>query len=264
MLNSLLQNISLEGKTALITGGTKGIGKAIADRLANAGARVVVTARTSPFEGDQKHHFIAADMASPEGTAAVVKEITEKFGVVDILIDNVGGLTAPGGGFSTLTDEHWEKELGLNLLSTVRLDRALLPGMIEKKSGVIIHISSVAGKIPFWEINMAYAASKAALNCYSKALANEVASKGVRVLTVSPGGVATEPMIQMLQQFAGSSGATPNEVYKALTDKLGGIPMGRMAEPEEVASLVGFLVSPTAAYLTSANYVIDGGGTAVV
>jgi NAD(P)-dependent dehydrogenase (short-subunit alcohol dehydrogenase family) len=264
MLNSLLQDITLEGKTALVTGGTKGIGKAIADRLARAGARVVVTARTRPSEGDDNHHFIAADMASPEGTAAVVKDVTEKFGAVDILIDNVGGLTTPGGGFSTLTDAHWESELRLNLLSTVRLDRELLPGMIEKKSGVIIHISSVSGKFPLWEINMAYAASKAALNSYSKALANEVASKGVRVLTVSPGGVATEPMIQLLEHFAASSGATPNEVYKTLADRFGGVPMSRMAEPEEVASLVGFLVSPAAAYLTSANYMIDGGAIAVV
>ncbi|SEC32658.1 SDR family oxidoreductase [Terriglobus roseus] len=258
MSDSLLQGLTLEGKTALITGGTKGIGKAIADRLAYAGATVVITARTSP-EGDQKHHLIVADMATTAGTAAVVKEVTEKFGGVDILVDNVGGLTAPGGGFSTLTDEHWEDELRLNLLTTVRLDRALLPGMIEKKSGVIIHISSVAGKLPLWEINMAYAVSKAALNSYSKALANEVASKGVRVLTVSPGGVATAPMIQFMEHLAASSGATPNEMYKTLSDRFGGVPMGRMAEPEEVASLVGFLVSPAAAYLTSANYMIDGG-----
>jgi NAD(P)-dependent dehydrogenase (short-subunit alcohol dehydrogenase family) len=264
MLNSLLQDITLEGKTALVTGGTKGIGKAIADRLARAGARVVVTARMRPSEDDDNHHFIAADMASVEGTAAVVKEVTEKFGTVDILIDNVGGLTTPGGGFSTLTDAHWENELRFNLMSTVRLDRELLPGMIEKKSGVIIHISSVSGKIPHWEFNMAYAASKAALNSYSKALANEVASKGVRVLTVSPGGTATEPMIRFMEQLAGSSGASVNEVYKSLSDKLGGLPMGRMAEPEEVASLVGFLVSPAAAYLTSANYMIDGGTTSVV
>jgi NAD(P)-dependent dehydrogenase (short-subunit alcohol dehydrogenase family) len=263
MLNTLLQDITLEGKTALVTGGTKGIGRAIADRLAQAGAKVAIVARTSP-EGEQKHHLIVADMASPAGTVTVVKEVTEKFGGVDILIDNVGGATAPGGGFSTLTDEHWVDELGLNFLSTVRLDRALLPGMIEKKSGVIIHISSVSGKIPLWEINMAYAASKAALNSYSKALANEVASKGVRVLTVSPGGVATEPMIRLMEQFGAASGATPNEAYKTLTDRFGGVPMSRMAEPEEVASLVGFLVSPAAAYLTSANYVIDGGAISVV
>ena len=264
MLDSLLQDMTLEGKTALVTGGTKGIGKAIADRLARVGAKVVVTARTRPSDGNQEHYFVAADMTTPEGTAAVVKEVSENFGGVDILINNVGGLTAPGGGFSTLSDMEWENELRLNLLSTVRLDRGLLPGMIEKKSGVIIHISSAAGRVPLWEINMAYAASKAALNSYSKALANEVASKGVRVLTVSPGGTATAPMIQLMEHFGASSGATPNEVYKSLTDRFGGVPMSRMAEPEEVASLVGFLVSPAAAYLTSANYMIDGGATSVV
>ena len=264
MIDQLLQDFTLEGKTALVTGGTKGIGKAIADRLARAGAKVVVTARNLPSHRDENRHFIAADMDSPEGTEAVVKEVTEKFGAVDILIDNVGGLTSPGGGFSTLTDAHWENELRFNLMSTIRLDRELLPGMIEKKSGVIIHISSVSGKLPLWEFNMAYAVSKAALNSYSKALANEVASKGVRVLTVSPGGTATEPMIRFMEQFAGSSGATANEVYKTLSDKLGGLPMGRMAEPEEVASLVGFLVSPAASYLTSANYMIDGGAISVI
>lgn len=135
--------------------------------------------------------------------------------------------------------------------------------MIEKKSGVIIHVSSAAGRVPLWQINMAYAASKAALNSYSKALANEVASKGVRVLTVSPGGVATGPMVQLLEQIAAGSGASANEIFKDLSDKFGGVPMSRLAEPEEVASLVGFLVSPAAAYLTSANYMMDGGAVAV-
>lgn len=264
MANSLLQDITLEGKTALVTGGTKGIGKAIAERLARAGATVVVTARTRPSEANSEHQFIAADLTTVEGTATVVKEVQDNFGAVDILIENVGGLRAPGGGFSVLTDEHWENELRLNLLPTIRLDRALLPGMIAKKSGVVIHISSIAGRMPLWEVNMAYAASKAALNSYSKALANEVANKGVRVLTVSPGGVATEPMIQFMESLGGASGASPHEVYKNLVDRFGGVPMERMAEPEEVASLVGFLASPAAAYLTSANYMIDGGAVSVI
>ena len=264
MAISATQQTNLGAKFALVTGGSKGIGKAIAENLSQAGARVIVTARTRPADINPEHYFIAADMATPEGTSTVVKEITEKFGGVDILIDNVGGLTAPGGGFSALTDEHWEKELRLNLLSAVRLDRELLPGMIEKKSGVIIHISSNAGRVPLWQLNMSYAASKAALNSYSKSLANEVAGKGVRVLTVSPGSVATEPMIQVLEHLGAGSGASVNEIFKNITDKMGGVPMGRMAEAEEVASFVGFLVSPAAAYLTSANYVMDGGFIAVV
>ena len=263
MLNSLIRDISLENKTAMVTGGSKGIGKAIADRLALAGAKVMITARNPPAEGSGDHHFIAADLTDPEGTRIVVREVKEKFGGLDILIDNAGGLTSPGGGFSTLSDGDWEKELQLNLLAAIRLDRALLPGMLEKKSGVIVHISSMAGKQPLWEINMAYAASKAALNSYSKALANELASKGVRVLTVSPGAVATPPLIQLLEQFGAGSGASVADTFTSLANKYGGVPMVRMAEPEEIASLVGFLVSPAAAYLTSANYAIDGGAVPV-
>ena len=264
MSESITREMSLEGKIALVTGGSKRIGKAVADRLSQAGAEVIITARTRPTDGSPEHHFIAADVTTSEGTSAVVKEVNEKFGGVDILIDNVGGLTAPGGGFGTLTDEHWEHELRFNLLSTVRLDRELLPGMLEKRAGVIIHISSVAGRVPLWQINMAYAASKAALNSYSKALANEVVSKGVRVLTVSPGATATTATVQFLEQFAGGSGASANEVFMDLAAKFGGLPIGRMAVPEEVASLVGFLVSPAAAYLTSTNLTMDGGSVAVV
>jgi NAD(P)-dependent dehydrogenase (short-subunit alcohol dehydrogenase family) len=162
-----------------------------------------------------------------------------------------------------LTDEHWENALQFNLLTTIRLDRALLPKMLERKSGVIIHISSIAGKQPLWDVNMAYAAVKAALNSYSKSLASEVTSKGVRVLTISPGGVATAPMVQFIEQFAAAYGITTAEAFEKLAMRFGGVPMGKMAEPEEVASLVGFLVSPAAAYLTGANYVIDGGALPV-
>ncbi|KAI9428560.1 hypothetical protein F5148DRAFT_990701, partial [Russula earlei] len=193
MENTQKNDTSLEGKIALVTGGTKGIGKAIADRLAQAGAKVIVSARNQP-ETNSAHQFIAADLTSPEDVSKLTQEINDQFGGIDILINNVGGLTTPGGGFSTLTDEHWENELQLNLLSAIRLDRTLLPKMLEKKDGVIIHISSVAGKQALWNLNLAYAVSKSALNMYSKTLATELASKGVRVLTVSPGATKTPPM----------------------------------------------------------------------
>lgn len=249
----------MENKTALVTGGTKGIGKAIADRLTRAGATVIVTARNPSGEMNTAHHFIAADLTQPDQVAQLVREVNDKFGGVDILIDNIGGLTTPGGGFSTLTDQHWENELQLNLLAAIRLDRAMLPKMIEQKSGVIIHISSVAGLLPLWNLNLAYAVSKAALNAYSKALAAELASKGIRVMTVSPGGTKTPPMEKFIADFATSSGLTIDQAFEQLMSQVGGIPMGRMAEPDEVASLVHFLVSPDAAYLTGANYLIDGG-----
>lgn len=257
-------NTSLNGKTALVTGGTKGIGKAIAERLSKAGAKVIVSARSSAEDLNPAHHFIAADLTKPDSVAALVAEINEKFDGIDILIDNVGGLTTPGGGFSTLTDEHWENELQLNLLSTIRTDRALLPKMLEKKSGVIIHISSVAGLQPIWSLNLAYAVAKSALNSYSKALATELGPQGIRVMTVSPGGTKTPPMEKFVADFATSQGISVDEGFKQLMDQIGGVPIGRMAEPEEVASLVHFLVSPAAAYLTGANYRIDGGAHPVV
>lgn len=256
-------NKDLQGKTALVTGGTKGIGRAIADELAQAGARVIISARNQPDE-NTPHHFIAADLINPDQVLRLEQEINEQFGGTDILINNVGGLTTPGGGFSTLTDQHWESELQLNLLAAVRLDRILLPKMIEQQSGVIIHISSVAGKQPLWNLNMAYAVTKAALNSYSKSLATELAGKGVRVLTVSPGATKTPPMEKFIQDYATSAGITIEEAFQQLLSITGGIPMGRMAEPQEVASLVHFLVSPAAAYLTGSNYAIDGGSLPVV
>jgi NAD(P)-dependent dehydrogenase (short-subunit alcohol dehydrogenase family) len=111
---------------------------------------------------------------------------------------------------------------------------------------------------------MAYAASKAALNSYGKSLANELAAKGIRVLTVAPGATRTPPMEKLIADYAASAGISEEEGFKQLLVQVGGIPMGRVAEPEEVASLVHFLVSPAAAYLTGATYSIDGGSLPVI
>ncbi|WP_158800114.1 SDR family oxidoreductase [Pedobacter sp. L105] len=264
MENQQELNRDLAGKIALVTGGTKGIGKAIADRLALAGARVIVTARNHPGEIEMQHHFIAADTSDAKSVAGVVKEINEQFGGVDILVNNMGANTFPGGGFSTLTDEHWDQALQVNLLSSVRMDRALLPKMLQQKSGVIIHISSTSGMLPIWESTMAYSSAKAALNAYSKALSTEVAPQGVRVVTVSPGLNKTQAMAIFLEDLAKNAGITVEEMTQNLMARLGGVPMGRMAEPEETAELVYFLVSPKASFITGANYVIDGGNFPIV
>jgi NAD(P)-dependent dehydrogenase (short-subunit alcohol dehydrogenase family) len=251
-------NNDLEGKVVLVTGGTKGIGKAIADRLASAGAKIIVTARNHPGPSFE-YPFIQADLVQPEQARQLSEQIDHTFGAVDILVNNAGGLTSPPGGFSTLTDEHWEHELRLNFLSVTRLDRLLLPKMIERSAGVIVHISSVAGRVPLWHLNMPYAAAKAALNSYSKGLSSELAPKGIRVLTVSPGATKTPPMQGFLRDLATGAGVSEEDFLSKM-----GLPMGRMAEPHEVASLVHFLVSPAAKYLTGTNYSIDGGSVPVV
>jgi NAD(P)-dependent dehydrogenase (short-subunit alcohol dehydrogenase family) len=254
----------LTGKIALVTGGTKGIGKAIAARLAKAGATVIVTARHPSEEADHPYQFIAADLSKPEDVIKVADEITTRYGGVDLLINNMGANTFPGGGFSALSDEHWDQALQINLLSSVRLDRALLPKMLERKSGVIIHISSTTGQFPIWESTMAYTSAKSALNAYSKSLSDEVAPQGIRVVTVSPGLTKTEAMSTFLDDLAQQAGISSEEMTQNLFNRVGGVPLGRMAQPEETAELVYFLVSPSASYITGANYFIDGGNFPVV
>jgi NAD(P)-dependent dehydrogenase (short-subunit alcohol dehydrogenase family) len=252
-------NNELSGKVALVTGGTKGTGKAIAERLSQAGASVIVTARNKPESIAAGFKFIAADLSSNEGTAYLINEIDKQFGGVDILINNLGSSETPGGGFGVLTDKHWEDTLQANLLAPVRLDRGLIPYMMKIEKGCIIHIASIQGSLPLYDSTMAYAAAKAALINYSKSLSNEFAPKGVRVLTVSPGWIRTSAAIRMMERLAESSGQSIEEATQNVMAALGGIPMGRPAEPEEVAELVGFLVSPRAAYLSGTEYIIDGG-----
>lgn len=252
-------NNELSGKIALVTGGTKGSGKAIAERLLAAGATVIITARNFPDEPNEKLHFIAADLTIPLGTKKVVEEVLTKFGTLDILVNNLGGSETKGGGFSVLNDEDWLQTLQSNLLAPVRLDRGFLPQMIAQKRGVIIHIASIQGKLPLYDSTLPYAAAKAGLINYSKGLSNEVASKGIRVLTVSPGWINTKASKAMMERIAESSNTTIEQATQSVMDALGGIPIGRPAEPEEIAEFVGFLVSPRANYLTGTEFVIDGG-----
>lgn len=252
-------NNELSGKVALVTGGTKGAGKAIAERLQRAGATVVTTARNTPTEPNDALHFISADLSTAEGASKVAKEVLEKFGRLDILVNNLGGSETPGGGFAVLTDEDWESTLQANLMAPVRLDRAFLPQMIARGNGVIIHIASIQARLPLYDATLPYAAAKAGLLNYSKSLSNEVSPKGVRVLTVSPGWIFTTSAKRMAERIAESSNTTVEQATQSIMDALGGIPAGRPAEPEEVAELVGFLVSPRAAYLTGTEYIIDGG-----
>lgn len=251
--------LELEGRRALVTGGTKGIGGAVAARLREAGAIVLATARTRPDDLAARDLFIAADLTTAEGCAAVADAVIKQLGGIDIVVHVVGGASAPAGGFAVLDDGEWRRALDLNLFSAVRLDRALLPKMLEQGSGVIIHITSIQRQLPLPEATIAYAAAKAALANYSKGLSKEVSPKGIRVVRVSPGWVETEAAVRLVNRLAETSGTDHESAQKALMASLGGIPIGRPAKPREVADLVEFLVSPRAGSITGSEYVIDGG-----
>ncbi|MGF7218841.1 NAD(P)-dependent dehydrogenase (short-subunit alcohol dehydrogenase family) [Spirosoma lacussanchae] len=222
-------NNELAGKIALVTGGSKGTGKAIADRLLTAGATVISTARNKPEDQPDDIHFIAADLIKPDGTQQVIDEVLSTFGHLDILVNNMGGSETPGGGYAVLSDADWLLSLQTNLLAPVRLDRGVLPGMIRRGAGVIVHITSIQAKLPLYDATLPYAAAKAALVNYSKSLSNEVAPKGVRVLTVSPGWIMTEASSRMMERIAESSDVTVEQAAQGVMNALGGIPVGRPA-----------------------------------
>src|SRR5262245_6804690 len=247
----------LSWKRALVTGGTKGLGQAVVARLTEMGAKVLTTARSGPQPADGM--FVAADIATPAGCATVVDAVGRHLSGVDIIVHVVGGSSAPAGGFAELDDAVWQREFNLNLMAAVRLDRALLPAMIKKGSGVIVHITSIQRQMPLPQSTIAYAAAKAALSNYSKALSKEVGPKGIRVVRVAPGWIETTAAAALVSRLAGEAGSDEQMARKGLMDSLGGIPIGRPAKPNEVADLVAFLVSARAASITGSEYVIDGG-----
>jgi NAD(P)-dependent dehydrogenase (short-subunit alcohol dehydrogenase family) len=244
---------------ALVTGGTKGVGEAVVAALREAGATVLTTARSRPEDLPHPDQFIAADVSTAEGCAVVAKAVRDRLGGIDVVVHVVGGSSAPAGGFAVLDDYEWHKALDQNLLPAVRLDRALLPSMIEQGSGVIIHITSIQSRLPLPEATLAYAAAKAALSNYSKGLSKEVGPKGVRVVRVSPGWVETDGAVGLVEEIARNNRTDYEGARKIVMASLGGIPLGRPAKPKEVADLVAFLASSRAASITGTEYVIDGG-----
>jgi len=249
-----------KGKRVLVTGGTRGIGAAIARRFALGGASVATTARSGDVDpASPGGLFIEADLGKVDGVRRTIDQILSAWGGLDILINCVGGSSAPSGGFRVLTDEHWQHALDVNLLAAVRLDRAFLPGMIDRKDGVILHIGSIQHRLPLHEATLAYAAAKGALRTYSKGLANEVGSAGVRVNMISPGYIDTSGAQGMIANLAKAQGISEETAKKAIVDSIGGIPVGRPGMPEEVAELAVFLASSRAGSIHGADTTIDGG-----
>lgn len=246
------------GKRVLISGGTKGLGRATVQRFLASGARVITAARAikDPIEGVE---YVQADLTTAEGSEALAKAAVERLGGIDILAHVIGGSASPAGGFAALTDDHWLAELNVNLLATVRLDRLLIPQMLERGKGTVVHITSIQSVLPLPESTTGYAAAKAALRTYSKSISKELGPKGVRVNSVSPGWILTEATSDFLEMLRTANGGTIEDARQSVLDALGGISIGRGAEPEEVADLIAYLASDRAASIHGAEFVIDGG-----
>lgn len=250
----------LQGRTAVVTGASKGIGLAVAEALAGAGARVIAGSRGSSGALDAlaakgNVTWVAADLAEPE---AAVRLVEAAGGRIDVLVNNVGSAPARTGGFLSVTDEEWRRTLDLNLLTAVRVTRAALPAMLSAGEGSIVTIASVNATLPD-PLVVDYSAGKAALVAFSKALSKEVGPKGVRVNTVSPGPVETDLWLGgggVAETVSAVVGGSPGDVVAKAS---GATVTGRFSQPSEVAELVLFLAGDRARNITGSDFVIDGG-----
>lgn len=256
-------DLAINGKTALVTGASRGIGLAVARTLAAEGVRVVGAARTvTPELEKAAAATVAVDLSTREGATQVVERAVEAVGGIDFLVNNVGAGDPDRlslGGFLGTSDEQWQAVFDLNLFSAVWTTKAALPSLLERK-GAIVNISSINARVSTGS-PVGYAEAKAALTMFGKRLSEELAPRGVRVNTVSPGVVAS-PLWTDPNGFGGrvaeAFGVPHADLLTGIPAQFG-IASGRVSEPEEVADLVAFLLSERAANIHGADHVIDGG-----
>jgi NAD(P)-dependent dehydrogenase (short-subunit alcohol dehydrogenase family) len=254
-------NMGLEGKVAIITGASRGIGFATAKLLAQEGAKVFGAARhITPELLEFSPDAYAVDLALAGGAEQLVQHVSGKGGRIDILINNVGAGDAVAlGSFLTVTDAQWQANLDVNLLTCIRMSRAALPHLI-KSRGAMVNVSSINAKVPSTG-PVAYTTSKAALTALSKSLAEEFGPQGVRVNTVSPGAVRTS-LWEDENRFGSSVAAAFGVDHATFLQELPTrfqMTTGRITEADEVASLIAFLVSDRIPNVVGADYVIDSG-----
>jgi len=254
-------DLGLSGRTAVVTGASKGIGLAITRALVDEGVTVVAGARTAPAGLGDRVIPVAVDLSTPDGPARLVDAARDAFGgVLDILVNNVGAVRPRTGGFLSVTDEDWTAALNLNLLAAVRTTRAALPLLLARGSATIVTVNSVNASLPD-PLVVDYSAAKAALGSFCKSLSKEYGPRGIRVNTVSPGPVSTDLWLGdggVAATVAGASGGDPAAVAASAA---GGSVTGRFTRPEEVADLVLLLASDRAGNVTGADVLIDGGLT---
>lgn len=251
MSNKLDFSKELSGRRVLITGGTRGIGAAIARRLLDAGAKVVVAARTRNDDTAAAATFVGGDVATSEGVEAIATQAVAALGGLDILVNNAGGGRAFLEGSWTIPDKEWHDSFALNVFAAIRLTRAVLPALRASKAAAVVNISSAAATMPFGPFAH-YGAAKAALEYYSRTLAVELAPSGIRVNLVSPGVISTPGS----DEFARTTPGFSSDAW------LQNIPLGRIGATEDIAEAVALLVSDRGKFMTGANFRADGGMTA--
>jgi 3-oxoacyl-[acyl-carrier protein] reductase len=248
-------DLGLQDRVCVVTGSTAGIGLATLRLLVDEGARVVSSGRShAPNAGEALH--LSADLSAPDAPADLIEAATQAFGRVDVLVNNVG--TAYIASFEDVTDGEWEEMWHLNVMSYVRAIRAVVPQMRERQGGSIVNVSSTAGKRPSTGMPH-YSVTKAAVLSLSRLVADVYAKHGIRCNAVAPGPTATD-------SWLGPGGLADQQGDRAevLAKVAAGRPLGRLAEPEEIAAVIAFLCSERASYVTGAAWSADGGTVPII
>jgi NAD(P)-dependent dehydrogenase (short-subunit alcohol dehydrogenase family) len=252
-VKSTLPDLASEfvGRKVFITGGSRGIGAAIAQRLLDGGAEVVVTARSKTDDTPEGATFIKGDISTLDGAKAVTAEAIKILGGLDILINNAGAARVYMPNSEAIPDEEWIDALDLNFLSAVRVTNASIAALKESKFGAIVNVTS-GGLMPYPGPMLHYGAAKAALSNYTTAMAKELAPLKIRVNLLTPGLVVTPGADDIRKTITDAMGIPPEALFQ-------GVPLGRPGYPNELAELVSLLVSDRGTYLTGHNWYVDGG-----